>query len=80
MYDKQGFKILKIQRKTGGIMEQTISKQAIEIIKKMQQGELTESVIYKKIARFAKGEKNKNTLLRLSEEEKAHYEIWKKYT
>lgn len=61
-------------------MEQTISKQAIEIIKKMQQGELTESVIYKKIARFAKGEENKNTLLRLSEEEKAHYEIWKKYT
>lgn len=80
MYDKQGFKILKIQRKMGGIMEQTISKQAIEIIKKMQQGELTESVIYKKIARFAKGEENKNTLLRLSEEEKAHYEIWKKYT
>jgi VIT1/CCC1 family predicted Fe2+/Mn2+ transporter len=46
----------------------------------MQQGELTESVIYEKIAAFAKGEENKQTLLRLAREEKAHYEIWKKYS
>ena len=37
-------------------MIKQISKKAIEIIKKMQQSELTESVIYAKIARFAKGE------------------------
>ena len=57
-----------------------ISKEALRIIKKMQQNELTESVIYEKISRFAKGEENKNVLLRLSAEEKAHYDIWKKYT
>jgi VIT1/CCC1 family predicted Fe2+/Mn2+ transporter len=61
-------------------MNQNISAASIAIIKKMQQNELTESVIYEKIAKFAKGEENKQTLLRLSREEHAHYEIWKKYT
>ncbi len=61
-------------------MEKTLSLEAFDIIKKMQQNELTESVIYAEIAQFAKGEENKNTLLRLAAEEKAHYEIWKKYT
>ena len=57
-----------------------ISATALAIIKRMQQNELTESVIYEKIATFAKGDENKQTLLRLSREEKAHYEIWKKHT
>lgn len=57
-----------------------LSTQVLEIIRKMQQNELTESVIYEKIAAFAKGEENRQTLLRLSREERAHYEIWKKYT
>ena len=57
-----------------------LSEKAKAIIKKMQQSELTESVIYEKIAKFAKGEENKETLKRLSREEKAHYEIWKQYT
>ena len=46
----------------------------------MQQSELTESVIYHEIAKFAKGEENKKVLERLSQEEKNHYEIWKSYT
>ena len=61
-------------------MSKELSQQALNIIKKMQQNELTESVIYAEIAKFAKGEENKKILLRLSAEEKAHYEIWKKYT
>ena len=61
-------------------MTKTISKKAMEIIKKMQQNELTESYIYREIAKFAKGDENKQVLLRLSEEEMAHYEIWKQYT
>ena len=40
-------------------MEKQISSKALKIIKKMQQSELTESVIYEKIAKFAKGEENK---------------------
>jgi len=61
-------------------MERTVSAAALAIIKKMQQNELTEGVIYEKIAAFAKGEENRQTLLRLSREELAHYEIWKKYS
>lgn len=61
-------------------MEMKLSEFAMGIIQKMQQSELTESVIYEKIASFAKGEQNKQTLLRLAREEKAHYLIWQKYT
>ncbi len=61
-------------------MTATLSSKALQVIRKMQQNELTESVIYEKIAAFAKGEENKQTLLRLAREEYAHYEIWKKYT
>ena len=61
-------------------MAQKISEKALSIIRRMQQNEMTESVIYEKIAAFAKGEENKQTLLRLAREEKAHYEIWKKYS
>ena len=61
-------------------MTQNLSPKALAIIKKMQQSELTESVIYEKIAAFAGGEENKATLLRLAAEEKGHYEIWKRYT
>ena len=61
-------------------MEKKISADAMKIVQKMQQNELTESVIYSKIATFAKGKENKDTLQRLAREEKAHYEIWKNYT
>ena len=61
-------------------MIKNISADSIAIIKRMQQSELTESVIYEEIAKFAKGEENRQTLMRLAKEEKAHYEIWKKYT
>ena len=61
-------------------MKKTISSEALTIIKKMQQNELTESVIYEEIAKFAKGEENKQVLLRLAHDEKAHYHVWKKYT
>ena len=61
-------------------MSNKLSEKALGIIRKMQQNELTESVIYREIAKFAKGDENKKTLLRLAGEERAHYEIWKKYT
>lgn len=57
-----------------------ISEKILSTIKKMQLGELTESIIYAKIAKFAKGEDNKKTLLKLAAEEKAHALIWEKYT
>ncbi len=61
-------------------MKKALSPAALTIVKKMQQNELTESVIYEKIAKFAKGEENRQTLLRLAREERAHYEIWNSYT
>ena len=61
-------------------MAYTISEKARKILLRMQKNELTESIIYNKIAKFAKGEENKAVLRRLAQEEKAHYEIWKNYT
>ena len=61
-------------------MNKELSDAALKIIKRMQQNELNESIIYKNIAKFAKGEDNKKTLERLASEERAHYEIWKSYT
>ena len=56
-------------------MEHNISAESMRIIKRMQQNEITESRIYENIAKFAKGEENKKTLLRLAAEEKAHCAI-----
>ena len=61
-------------------MDVNISAESLALIKQMQQNELTESVIYEKIAKFAKGDINRETMLRLAKEERAHYEIWKSYT
>ncbi len=61
-------------------MDKKISDKTLSIIKKMQLGEVTESVIYAKIAKFAKGKENKEIFLKLSEEEKAHALIWENYT
>jgi len=61
-------------------MAKHVSEDVLRIIRCMQQNELTESVIYERIAAFIKDKENKATLLRLAQEEKAHYEIWKRYT
>ena len=61
-------------------MHKQLTNEALVIVKKMQQNELTESVIYEEIAKFAKGDANRETLLRLAREEKAHYVIWRGYT
>jgi len=61
-------------------MSAHLSEKALAIVRRMQRNERTESIIYRNIARFAKGEENKKTLERLSREEYAHYEIWCGYT
>ena len=57
-----------------------LSQLVMATVRKMQQNEITESAIYEKIAKFAKGEANRQTLLRMAQEEKAHCAIWEKYT
>jgi VIT1/CCC1 family predicted Fe2+/Mn2+ transporter len=61
-------------------MTHNVSPEALAIIRKMQQNELDEGIIYKNIAAFAKGKENRQTLLRLAKEENAHCQVWKKYT
>ena len=61
-------------------MTHNVSPEALDIIRKMQQNELDEGIIYKNIAAFAKGKENRQTLLRLAKEENAHCQVWKKYT
>ena len=45
-------------RNGGTAMVTALSETSLSIIKRMQQSELTESVIYEQIAKFAKGEEN----------------------
>ena len=60
--------------------EKVISDAARRIVLKMQQNELNESVIYREIAKFAKGEHNREVLCRLADEEAAHCAVWEGYT
>lgn len=57
-----------------------LSAKTKKIVIAMQRGEETESIIYKRIARWVRDEHNGNVLLRISAEEKRHADIWKKYT
>jgi len=50
------------------------------IVLKMQLGEITESIVYARVARFVKDEHNREVLLRIAAEEKRHGEIWQSYT
>ncbi len=61
-------------------MDRKISEKALQIIRRMQQNEMTESVIYRRIAKFAKGEENRAVLRRIADEEAAHCKIWETYT
>lgn len=61
-------------------MEKKISDQSLRTIAAMQQTEITECATYLAAAKRTKSEQNKAVLLRLAEEERAHYEIWKRYT
>ena len=47
---------------------------------KQQQNEITEYVIYQKLAAFSKDANNTDILLKIAEDEKKHYDFWKKIT
>jgi len=46
----------------------------------LQQGEITEYHIYKKIAAIQNVAHNRDVLDRIAQQERGHYEIWKRYT
>lgn len=47
---------------------------------KLQESEVTESIIYQKVANFVKKPEDKETLLKISADEKVHAAVWKSYT
>ncbi len=47
---------------------------------RQQQNEIDDYVIYTELSRIEKDEKNRNLLRNIAEEEKSHYEFWKKIT
>ncbi|MCI1779634.1 MAG: VIT1/CCC1 transporter family protein [Bacteroidales bacterium] len=49
-------------------------------IYRSQQNEITESVLYRRLASIEKNESNRKVLVRIAEEEKTHYEILKQFT
>lgn len=52
----------------------------MSVLLRMQRNEITEYLTYSRIAKWIKDENNKQTLLTIAAEEKAHAEVWKKYT
>ena len=57
-----------------------ISEKVLKQIEVMQQGEVTEAAVYRAIARFVKKDSDRQTLLRIADEEDGHGRIWQKYT
>ncbi len=57
-----------------------ISPEIRQQLIKAQRNEITEYHIYKRLAKVSKDEANRKVLNRIAEEEKAHYNIWFRYT
>ncbi len=50
------------------------------VIKHYQRNEITEHIIYLKLARWEKNENNRKLLEQIANEEKQHYSFWKQFT
>ncbi|RHJ86489.1 VIT1/CCC1 transporter family protein [Parabacteroides sp. AM08-6] len=57
-----------------------IDEQTNKTLLRFQQNEITESLVYMKLAAIEKDETNRDVLLQIAAEEKGHYAIIKKYT
>ena len=58
----------------------SLNPQLLKSILKAQQNEMTEHILYLKLKKVIKGEKNQKVLENISADELKHYEFWKKYT
>lgn len=58
----------------------TIDDKLKKKILRFQRNEITEHLIYRKLAQSVKDEQNKKVLLEISDEELKHYQIWQSYT
>ncbi len=62
------------------VQNQKLPKNIIKFLLKAQRNEITEELIYNKLANFAKNQKNQKILRSIAKEENKHYNIWKSYT
>ena len=60
--------------------QRPISEESQRLLHKMQQNEVNESEIYRRLAVSTKEEKNRQVLSRLSHEEQVHAQKWQNYT
>jgi vacuolar iron transporter family protein len=54
--------------------------QFMSIIREFQQNEITEHLIYQKIAKSMKSEDKRKIIQQIANDEKSHYEFWKSIT
>lgn len=57
-----------------------LNKQTKQALLRFQQNEITESLVYKKLAAVEKNSSNREVLLRIAADEEGHYQILKNYT
>jgi VIT1/CCC1 family predicted Fe2+/Mn2+ transporter len=57
-----------------------LDKKTRDIILTSQKNEITEHIIYSKLSQAVKDKQNKKILKQISDDEKEHYNFWKKYT
>lgn len=62
------------------IDKKNLSQEVIKFLIKAQRNEITEEVIYNKLANLTKDRNNKKILKNIAQEEKKHHDIWKMYT
>lgn len=60
--------------------KKALSEKTRKIILGMQVNEVTEALVYEKIAKQIKDEHNKEVVLKIAAEERRHAKIWQKYT
>ena len=61
-------------------MPQKLTKQELKLLTFFQTEEITSALLYLKISKRIKDQKNKKILIRIAKEEAAHAYIWKNYT
>lgn len=59
---------------------EALDKKTEKLILTSQRNEITEHIVYEKLAQSTKDSQNRKILQRISDEELGHYNFWKKYT
>lgn len=57
-----------------------LAESTLKKIRMMQKNEITEYHIYTRVAKFIKDEHNRDLILKIAQDEKAHESLWLKYT